>query len=64
MCCFWALFCTGPARQSHAVANSTVGTPLVLVPVHPLDLTSFVNAGKVGTLLGRHGAQSPKNDGA
>lgn len=35
-------FCAGPAGQSHAVANSTVGTLLVLVLMHPLDLKDGV----------------------
>lgn len=40
--CYWALSCAGPAGQSHAVGNSTVGTLLVLVLMHPLDLKGGV----------------------
>lgn len=70
MCCHWVLFCTGPAGQSHAVANSTVGTLKVLVPMHHLDLTSGVFKRKVmemhckcmkcGYCFGETGGTKPK----
>lgn len=75
ICCYWALFCTEPGGQSHTMANSTVGSLLVLAPMHHSDLTGrvwkremfwrcIVKAWNMSTVLGKHGTQSPKDDGA